>query len=255
VRATALVTGASSGIGAELAKLLAADGYHLVLVARSEAPLAELCAELARRHGIQSRALPADLSAPAGREAVFEALRETPVDVVINNAGFGLRGPYAEIPWADEARLIEVNIAAPAQLTRLFLPGMLARRRGRILNVASTAAFVPGPFMAAYYASKAFVRSFSEALSEETRGSGVTVTVLCPGPTETGFARAAGIEDSPIFRGPAMTAAQVAAEGYRAMMRGKRECIAGARNRWMIRGAGFAPRGLLAGIARRLNCA
>lgn len=252
-RGAALVTGASAGIGAEFAKLLAADGYDLFLTARNQAALESLASELTQRHGIRARALAADLSLAEARRGIFDALRGVPLDILINNAGFGLRGPYAEIPWADEARLIEVNIGAPAHLARLFLPGMLERGRGRILNMASTAAFVPGPFMAIYYASKAFVRSFSEALAEEAHGSGVTVTVLCPGPTATGFAAAAGLESTRLFRGPVMSAAEVAREGYRAMMRGQREIIAGARNRWMMRGVALAPRRLLAQFTRRLN--
>ena len=252
-RGTALVTGASSGIGAELARLLAAYGWDLVLTARSVDTLERFCGQLAEEHGIRARPLPADLSVPADREALYAALAGTEIDILINNAGFGLRGPYAEIPWPEEARLIEVNIAALAHLTRLFLPGMLQRKRGRILNMASTAAFVPGPFMAAYYASKAFVRSFSEAIGEEAAGTGVTVTVLCPGPTETGFAQAAGVAGSNLFRGPVMTAAQVAREGYTAMMKGQREAIAGSRNRWLMRGVPFAPRRMLAKFTRRLN--
>jgi hypothetical protein len=250
-RGTALVTGASSGIGAALARLCAADGYDLVLAARKLPELESLAGELANAHGVKARAIASDLSNPAAPQALFDAAG--PVDILINNAGFGGRGAYAQTDWAMEARMIQVNLVALAHLTKLYLPGMLARRSGRILQVASTAAFVPGPFMAVYYASKAFVHSFSHALAEETKGTGVTVTVLCPGPTRTNFFEAAGMGKTNLFQGPSMTSEEVAREGYRAMMRGDAEVIAGARNRWMIWGTRFAPRSMLRGIARRLN--
>ncbi|HWB85887.1 MAG TPA: SDR family oxidoreductase [Bryobacteraceae bacterium] len=250
---TALVTGASSGIGAELAKLCAAAGNDLVLVARRESQLQELAAGLAREHGVKSRVIPADLADPTAPEAIFRAAGATPIEILINNAGFGVNGPFAETDWAAEAQLIQVNITALTHLTKLFLQPMLARRAGRILNVASTAAFVPGPLMAVYYASKAFVLSFSEAIANEVKGSGVSVTALCPGPTRTGFDRAAGVSATHLFHGPVMDAADVAREGYAAMMAGNPSVIAGARNRWMIRGTRLAPRGMLAGMTRRLN--
>ncbi len=252
-RATALITGASSGIGAELAKLCAARGHDLVLVARRVEPMQALAESLARAHGVEARVLAADLSDPGAPEAIRERLGQTPIDILINNAGFGLQGPYAQTDWATEARMIQVNLTALAHLTKLFLPAMLARRSGRILNVASTAAFVPGPLMAVYYASKAFVISFSHAIAAETAGTGVTVTALCPGPTTTGFGEAASMQSTKLFRGPAMDAASVALCGYRAMMAGKPEVIAGARNRLMIFGARFAPRTMLAKITRGLN--
>ena len=250
---TALITGASSGIGLELAKLCAAGGYNLVLAARRVDRLDDLAAELGRAHRVEARALAADLSDPAAPDRIFEQLAGTPIDALINNAGFGLRGPFAETDWAAEERLIEVNMAAPAHLTKRFLPGMLRRGSGRILNVASTAAFVPGPFMAMYYASKAFLVSFSHAVANEVKGTGVTVTVLCPGPTRTEFEQAAGVEGSRLFQGDVMSAQAVAREGYDAMMAGKPEVIAGRRNRWMIRGTRLVPRTMLANTARRLN--
>jgi len=253
-KGTALITGASTGLGAELAKLCAAGGYDVVLVARDAAPLAELADSLTRAYGVAARPLAADLARPAAPAEIFAQIA-TPVDILINNAGFGLRGAFAETDWDAESRLLQVNVAAVAHLTKLFLPTMLRRRAGRILNVASTAAFVPGPFMAMYYASKAFVLSFSEALANEVKGSGVTVTVLCPGPTRTGFAAAAGIADSLIFRGPVMEAAAVARQGYKAMMAGRVSVIAGARNRWLMRATRLAPRRWVAAIAGRLNLA
>jgi short-subunit dehydrogenase len=250
-KGTALITGASSGIGAELAKLCAADGYDVILVARQRAALEDLALALSQAHGIAARALVADLAEPAATRAVYESAGA--VDILINNAGFGLRGAYAETDWDAEARMIQVNVTALAHLTKLYLPGMIARRSGRILNVASTAAFVPGPFMAMYYATKAFVFSFSLAIANELQGTGVTLTALCPGPTRTNFFEAAGTRDSNLLKGPSMSAAEVAREGYDAMMAGKAEIIAGSRNRWMIWGARFAPRRMLAGIGRRLN--
>jgi uncharacterized protein len=250
-KGTALITGASSGIGAELAKLCAADGYDLVLVARQRAALEDLAFSLSQAHGITARAVIADLAGPAAARAVFDAAGT--VDILINNAGFGLRGAYAGTDWDAEARMIQVNVTALAHLTKLCLPGMIARRSGRILNVASTAAFVPGPFMAMYYATKAFVFSFSLAIANELQGTGVTLTVLCPGPTRTNFFETAGTANTNIIKGPSMSAAAVAREGYSAMLAGKAEIIAGGRNRWMIWGTRFAPRRMLAGIARRLN--
>jgi short-subunit dehydrogenase len=252
-RATALVTGASAGLGAEFAKLCAAGGYDVVLLARNASRLDQLAAELVKTYGVEARSLPADLADPSAPPAIFAQLSGTPVEILINNAGFGVRGPYAETDWARESGLMQVNMVALAHLTKLFLPEMIRRRTGRILNVASTAAFVPGPYMALYYASKAFVLSFSEALANEVQGTGVTVTVLCPGPTRTEFAQAAGIGDSDIFHGPTMGAAEVARIGYSAMMAGKSSVIAGARNRWMIRGTRLVPRSFVAAQARKLN--
>ena len=247
--AAALITGASSGIGTELAKLCLAAGYDVILVARRR----DLLEQWANEWGPRASVLAADLSQQDVASAIFEQVRNRPVEILINNAGFGIRGPFAHTDWTAEASLLQVNVAALAHLTKLFLPGMLARKSGRVLNVASTAAFVPGPFMAMYYASKAFVRSFSESLATEVEGTGVTVTVLCPGPTRTEFAATAGVEETPLFRGTAMEAAEVARIGFNAMMAGKREIIAGRRNRWMMLGTRLAPRGMLAGVTRRLN--
>jgi hypothetical protein len=254
-RKTALVTGASAGLGVEFAKLCAGAGYDVVLVARSAARLSALADELAKAHGVGARPLVCDLADPAAPQGIFAQLDGTPVDVLINNAGFGALGPYTQNDWARERGLMQVNMVALAHLTKLFLPEMVRRREGRVLNVASTAAFVPGPFMALYYASKAFVLSFSEALSEEVKGTGVTVTVLCPGPTRTEFAQAAGVADSELFHGPVMGAAEVARIGYDAMIAGQSSVIAGARNRWMIRGTRLVSRSFVAAQVRKLNWA
>jgi short-subunit dehydrogenase len=250
-RATALITGASGGIGFELANLCASAGNDVVLVARRKSELEDLANGLARQHGVAARSLAADLADPGAPRAIFEAVAA--VDILINNAGFGLSGAFAETDWNTEARMIQVNIASLAHLTKLYLPGMIAQKRGKILNVASTAAFVPGPFMAMYYASKAMVFSFTLAIAAELEGTGVTATALCPGPTSTNFSEVAGVSGAKLFEGAAMSAAEVAREGFSAMMAGKPEVIAGSRNRWMIWGMRFAPRRMLTGIAKRLN--
>ena len=250
---TALITGASSGIGRELAKLCAADGFDVILAARRTERLEDLAAELGTAHRVAARPLQVDLSDPEAPGRLFDQLAGTPIDLLVNNAGFGLRGPFAETDWEAERRMIEVNMTAPAHLTKLFLPAMLQRGSGRILNVASIAGFVPGPFLAMYYASKAFLVSFSHAVANEVKGSGVTVTVLCPGPTRTEFEEAAGVEGSKLFQGDVMSAEAVARVGYDAMMAGKAEVISGTRNRWMMLGARFAPRSMLAEITRGKN--
>jgi short-subunit dehydrogenase len=253
---TVLITGASGGIGEELARIFAAQKHDVVLVARGEVKLHALAGELGRAHGIQARVLAEDLADPAAPLRIFEALQAqaVTVDVLVNNAGFGAQGAYAEVDFEVERRMIQVNIVALSHLTRLFLPGMLARRSGKILNVASTAAYVPGPFMAVYYASKAFVLSFSDAIAEEVQGTGVSVTALVPGPTATNFAAAAGNENSRLFRsGAVMGAAAVARVGYDGLMAGKRVAIAGLSNKLTVLSTRVAPRMMLAKITRGLN--
>ena len=215
--------------------------------------LEQLAAELVSRYGIEARVVTADLARETAPEEILAAVRPRAIDILINNAGFGVRGPFASNAWEDERSLLQVNMIALVRLTKLVLPGMLQRGAGRVLNIGSTAAFVPGPLMALYYASKSFVVSFSHALAREMKGTGVTVTVLCPGPTRTGFDAVAGISDSRLFQGTAMSAADVAREGFTAMMAGRAETIAGARNRWMMLATRLAPRSVLAAVAERLN--
>jgi short-subunit dehydrogenase len=248
--AAALITGASSGIGAELAKRCASAGYRVILCGRNAEALQDMARDLPAP---SSRVLIADLSDPAAVRSIYEQTRDEPIEILVNNAGFGLRGPFADNDWDTESRMIQVNAIALAQLTKLFVRRMRQSGGGRILNVASTAAFAPGPFMAVYYATKAFVVSFSHAIANELYGSGITVTVLCPGPTLTGFQKVAGIERSSLFQGPTMSAKEVAREGFDAMMAGRVEVIAGSRNRWMILGTRLAPRTMLAKLTRRLN--
>jgi short-subunit dehydrogenase len=252
---TVLITGASSGIGRELAKCFAADGSRLILVARKRDALQELADELRQKHKTQSEVFPADLAEPTAPKRIFEQLqaRGTKVDVLVNNAGFGAQGPFVELPIERQLEMLRVNISAVTDLTRLFLPRMVERKRGGVLNVASTAGFQPGPGMAVYYASKAFVLSFSEAIAEELKGTGVTVTSLCPGPTTTNFAAAARAKFSPRFEKSAMSAEAVARVGHRAFREGRVVVIAGLRNRILAFSVRLAPRSLVRKIAKALN--
>lgn len=253
-RDTALITGASQGIGEELAKLCAAHAFDLVLVARSEEKLGKVAWDLSNKHGIRAQVLPADLSDPSAPDRLCEELtaQGIDIDVLINNAGFGLQGAFAEIGVPETTAMLQVNIAALTLLARLLLPAMIRRGRGRVLNVASTAAYVPGPFMAEYYASKAYVLSLTEALSNELQGTGVTATALCPGPTTTGFAERAAVAHAKLFES-AMDVQEVAKQGFEGMLQGKTVVIPGARNRWMARLTGLVPRTILATVARGLN--
>lgn len=253
----ALITGASSGIGYELAKLFAADGHDLVLVARSVDALQKLAAELSDKHKVQCRVIPKDLCDPQAPNEIYRELKQAgiAVDFLVNNAGFGTFGFVAETQPAALLEMVQVNVAALTQLTRLFVAGMVANRSGRILNVASTAAFQPGPLMAVYYATKAYVLSFSEALANELQRSGVTVTVLCPGPTLTGFQKRAHMETSPLVSGnlPVMGAAEVARIGYRALMKGKTLVVPGFVNRMLAFSVRLGPRKLVTAITRRIQ--
>jgi len=245
---TAIVTGASSGIGRELAHLFAADGYNLVLVARQLEALNALVAEIARDRPVRARALAIDLSqTDAPRRIEGDLARASEVaDVVVNNAGFGLQGAYADLPLDRQLAMIQVNVTALTDLTRRFLPGMLSRNRGGILNVGSTAGFQPGPFMAVYYATKAFVLSFSEALHSELSLRGVRVTVLCPGPVPTEFAARAGLKQG--GRPPGMlsqSAERVAEAGFRGLMRGKRTVVPGIGNKLITLFIRVVPRRVL----------
>jgi short-subunit dehydrogenase len=251
----ALVTGASGGIGEELARILARHGHDLVLVARSADKLAALAERLELDHGIKVRAIAKDLARPEAAAELHEALAAEglAVDVLVNNAGLGLLGKFAEMGIDDIVQMLRLDVEAPTLLTRLFLPSMLERGSGRILNLASTAAFQPGPLMAVYYATKAYVLSFSEALANEVAGTGVTVTALCPGPTETGFSSRAGSEQSRLFKGPTMDARTVAEAGYAGLMAGKPVVIPGLRNRLLAFGVRLAPRRVVTQIARRMQ--
>jgi short-subunit dehydrogenase len=251
----ALVTGASGGIGLEIARELAARGYALVLAARSEGKLAAAAAELTAAHGIRVETVAVDLAAAEGPARLAAALQTKGIgpEILVNDAGVGMHGPLAEADAAALASMLQLNVTSLALLTRLLLPGMLARGRGRILNVASTAGFVPGPFMAGYYASKAFVLSLSVALSEELRGTGITVTALCPGATASEFAARSGNARSRLFRRGVMEAKPVARAGVDGMLAGRRIVVPGLANRVLAGSSGLGPRWLTARIARFLN--
>jgi uncharacterized protein len=256
-RPVALITGASSGIGRSFAHLFARDGYDLVLVSRRAAPLQDLSHEIARSYATSARVVPADLAKAESPLFLYTQLQriDITVDVLVNNAGVGMQGAFAALPLDRQLQMIQLNISSLTTLTRLLLPSMLERRTGGVLNVGSTAGFQPGPFMAVYYATKAYVVSFSEALSEEVAGSGVRVTCLAPGPTETGFAGEAGATGARLFRGEMMTADDVARIGYDGWKEGKPMVIAGAANRRKALLVRFAPRSLVLKAVRRLNSA
>jgi short-subunit dehydrogenase len=250
---TALVTGASSGIGLDLAKRFATQGYDVALVARSKGKLEEVAAAIEAEHKVRAHVVTADLAQPKAAEALIAQLDERgiEVDVLVNNAGYALYGAFAETDLGDELNMIQVNIVALTHLTKLIVRKMIARKDGRILNVASTAAFQPGPLMAVYYATKSYVLSFSEALANELTGTGVTVTALCPGPTRTGFQARAQMEESKLVRGKQiMTAEEVARTGYAGLMKGKTVVIPGMSNKMLANAVRFLPRNTVTKMVR-----
>jgi uncharacterized protein len=252
--AAVLITGASSGIGLALARQMAPD-FDLILTARNRDRLNEIARELQQKHGNLVHVIAADLARTEAPDEIFAEIgrRSLRVDALVNNAGLGSYGLFAKKPWQEQAEMIQVNIAALTHLTKLALPQMIERKSGRIMNVASTAGFQPGPLMAVYYASKAYVIHFSEAVANELQGTGVTVTCLCPGPTESEFARRADMEESRLFKMGQMTSEEVARAGYRAMMQGKTLIITGLQNKLMAESVRFAPRKMVTAIARRVQ--
>ena len=254
---TALVTGASSGIGLELTRLFARDGYRLVLVARNRAALRELADELNSRFDTEVRVMPKDLSHPSTPAELYQELQEAEiaVDVLVNNAGFGGSGPFLQTDWSVEAEMIQVNIVAVVQLSKLFLPQIVARS-GRLLNVGSVAGFLPGPYTAIYYASKAFVLHFTEALAEELSGTCVTVTCLCPGPVLTNFQkRAHGGGSSRANERLYMDVREVARLGYEGMKQGQRIVIPGWKNRLLTNVLRAVPRNTVTKMVGRTYAA
>src|SRR2546422_6060730 len=218
---TALVTGASGGIGYELAKLFAHDHHNLILVARSGSKLAQFADELQRQFGVSVKAIPLDLAAPPAPQFLFDQLQreDVAVDILVNNAAYGKFGEFADIPLEETLGQIQLNVTALTCLTKLFLAPVIERHAGKIMNVASTAGFQPGPMMAVYYATKAYVISLSEAIANELKGSGVSVTCLCPGATDTEFQKRAGTENTVLFKKfPPMDAETVARAGYEGLM-------------------------------------
>src|SRR2546428_143386 len=255
-RRTALITGASSGIGYELAKQFAKNHHDLILVARNLQVLHKLADDLANQYSISAWTLAKDLANPTSPSEIFEELEKQSikVDYLVNNAGFGLQGFFWELDAQSQQDMIQVNISALTHLTRLFLPGMVQRKSGGILNVASTAAFQPGPLMAVYYASKAFVLSFSEALWKEAEGMGVHVSCLCPGPTTSHFRERAGTGRTRLAHmGTPMSSAVVAEMGYQAWQQTRRVIVTGARNALVANLIPLLPRRTVLSLVHRLQ--
>ena len=250
------ITGASSGIGYELAKVCAAKRHDLVLIARREDRLLTLKAELEAAHGVQVLTYRGDLTEASIRQQFFawtQAQGITPY-ALVNNAGFGDLTPFATADWDKQNAMLQLNIVALTHLTRLCLPAMIAQGQGRILNVASTAAFLPGPYMAVYYASKAYVLSFTDAIATELEGTGVTATTLCPGPTQSEFQDRAAMQDIKLFEDTKLpTSAEVAFYGYDAMAKGQRIAIHGTTNQVLSLMTRLLPRKKLADIARDIQ--
>jgi hypothetical protein len=253
---TALITGASSGIGYELSKVFAQNGINVILVARNFKMMEELKSDIERVSKVDVKIINQDLSTPGAAQVIFDTLNNeaVKVDYLVNNAGFGDYGFFAQSNWEKNEQMINLNILTLTHLTHLFLPLMIKQKYGRIINVASTAAFQPGPLMAVYYATKAFVLSFSEAIANELEGSGVTVTALCPGPTSSGFEKAAAVEDSKLFKGKKLPSSkEVASYGYKAMMNGKTVAIHGVLNNIFATSVRFTPRKVVTKIVRKLS--
>ncbi len=255
-QALALVTGSSAGIGQEIARALAARGYDLILTARRRKALEDLASESASSFGVTCHVIPIDLAEPTSpsRLAAEVAAKGIELDVLVNNAGFGDVGPFADTDLPKLRAMVQVNVLAVTELTRLILPSMRKRGRGKVLNVGSTAGFQPGPWMAVYYATKAYVNSWSQALANELAETGITVTVLCPGPTESEFAAVSGMAKTRLLKSRSMMAGRSVAEaGVRGMMRGQPVVIPGVQNKLMVFGERFLPRSWVVKIVRWLN--
>lgn len=251
---TALITGGSTGIGFELARQFAAHGHDLVLVARHADQLEAAAGKIEGKYGVAARTIAMDLVDPQSPQRLFDTLTgdNVQIDFLVNNAGFGLRGEFVDTEIDRELDIIQVNCAALIHLTKLFLPAMIKRKEGKVLNLASLASFQAGPRHAIYYASKAFVLSFSEAIAEELHKTGVTVTALCPGPTESNFAERAGTNKTRLFtQAKVATAEEVARYGYAAMMKGTRVAIPGTQNKLLVQAERFVPRILVNKITAR----
>ncbi len=254
MRKTALVTGASAGIGRELVRLFAAEGHDVVVVARREERLQELAEELGSKVKIHVEAR--DLLDPDEWTGLHEDLKAKgiAIDYLVNNAGFGSNGKFWELDRQWELDQIQLNVKALVALTHIFLPSMIERGHGRILNIASTAGFQPGPYMSTYYATKAFVLSFTEGIAVELDGTGVTATAHCPGPTDSEFGDIAGNKDKAIFKAQVVaTSEEVAKHAYRAMHKGKPVAVQGAANTLTTIASQLGPRALVRNIAGKLN--
>ncbi len=256
MKKTALITGASGGIGLELAKVHASKGDNLVLIARNQAKLEELKAELEKEHKIEVIIIAKDLSSPNAAQDVYNETtqKDIRVDFLINNAGFGDFGMFYDTDWEKEHKMIELNITALTQFTKLYLKDMVKRNSGKIMNVASTAAFQPGPTMAIYYATKSYVLHFTEAIANELKGKNITVTALCPGATESGFQAVAEMEDSKLVKGKKLPSSKIVAlYGYKAMMKGKTVAIHGFMNAVLANSVRFMPRKMVTSVTRSIQ--
>jgi short-subunit dehydrogenase len=249
---TVLITGASSGLGGEFARLFAAEGASLILVARRADKLEALAAELRAQHLVNVRVVTKDLATATAARELFEELQEVAVDVLVNNAGFGERGSFVDLPLERQIEMVQLNTLSLMVLARLYLPTMVARGRGGVLNIGSSAAFQPDPYMAVYGATKAFVLSMSEAIAEELRNSPVTVTCLCPGPTKTEFGEKSTADRALAFRLGTMPAAEVARAGLRAFRKGRVYVEPGLWNQVLTFSGRFAARPIVRRITRRL---
>ncbi len=252
---TALITGASSGIGKALASEFAKDGYNLVLAARGVAKMQAVADEIQKRYKVKVAVIGADLESNDGATRLHADIkaRGITLSVLVNNAGYGTFGEFKQSALAPELAMMQLNMNTVVSLSKLFLPDLIATR-GKLLNTASTAAFQPGPYMAVYYATKAFVLSFSEAIAAELEGTGVTVTALCPGPTASGFQDKADMHDSALVRGKKLpTSEEVAAAGYRAMQRGQRVFVPGAMNWIMAQSIRFTPRNMVTMMVKMMS--
>lgn len=254
-RYTALITGASSGIGLELAKCFAGHGFDLVLTARTQKALEKVADDCRQQWGVNAVVIAKDLGQPAAPREIFDELKNKniTVDALVNNAGFGTHGRFDKIDFDLEINMLQVNVIALTALTKLFVDGMIARRRGWILNVSSTAAFQAGPLMAVYFATKAFVQSFSEAIAVELAEFDIKVTALCPGPTPTGFQKRAGFGETNILRNRKRDVAKVARAGFNALMAGKLLIVPGLQNKLLADATRFAPRKWGAKVAKKFN--
>lgn len=256
VAKTALITGAASGIGYELARIFAINGYNLILVDINGTKLTQVVTEFIQEFGITVKILVKDLSIATVPHEIFTAVKKSQmtVDILVNNAGFGNYGLFQNTDLKTELAMMQVNMVCLTHLTKLFLPDMIQQGEGKILNVASAAAFQPGPLMAVYFATKAYILSFSEAVNNELEGTGVTITVLCPGPTQTAFHQRTGLSDSELVkRTKMMDAKSVADIGYHSLMTNKTVVIPGLKHKVLAASVRLAPRKLVTKIVRNMQ--
>lgn len=254
-KVSVLITGASGGIGEEFARRFAEDGYDLILAARNEEKLQFLKNELESKYSNNVLIFPFDLSVQENVEKLYQELsvKKINVDILVNNAGFGLFGEFTGTDLNRELNMIDLNVKTLTHMTKLFLGGMIQRNQGKILNIASTAAFQPGPLMAVYYATKAYVLSFTEALENELKGTGVTVSALCPGATETGFSKAANLEESKLFASSVMDVKTVVDIGYTQLFKKKTVIIPGFKNKLLAASVRFMPRKMVTSVVRKVQ--